>query len=222
MPRTLRTSDFELPPELPDTPALPDWLVGVLDEPDDRALDEALNEALQAAARSASAAQSKLTPPNPPPHHLPETRLIAPPDRPPLKLSFPPRPERFHGRKQEITQIGAALDPGRVVTVHAGPGAGKTALAGALVWLLCRSGTQAPERFPDGVFYYSFRDDPSIETAAEALARFFGLEPRPTPLGAAQLALSGRAALLIFDDAETTSGLGTLLDLAARERRARC
>jgi tetratricopeptide (TPR) repeat protein len=132
----------------------------------------------------------------------------APSYRPPLHR--PPRAIHFTDREAELTQLLADLQPGRVVTLCGPGGIGKTALAVEAIWTLVPTDTP-PERFPDGIIYYSFYNQPQAELALEAIARAFGEEPKPTPRDAAQRALVGRQALLLLDGTEASTDLASVL-----------
>ena len=119
----------------------------------------------------------------------------------PLPLQRPPRVEYFTDREEELAQLLADLQPGRVVTLCGPGGIGKSALAAEVVWTLA-PGNEPPELFPDGIIFHSFYNQPQAVLALEAIARAFGEEPKPTPRDAAQRALSGRQALLLLDGTE--------------------
>ncbi len=141
------------------------------------------------------------------------TRLYEPSTR--LPLQRPPRATHFTGRQAELDKLIDDLQPGRVVTLCGPGGVGKTALAAEVVWTLA-PGDEPPERFPDGIIFYSFYNQPQAALALEAIARAYGEDPRPTPRDAAQRALSGRVALLILDGAENADDLDAVLDVAGR------
>jgi len=133
------------------------------------------------------------------------------PNLPPVRIDLPPRPDPFRGRVDELAELLAALQPGKIVSICAPGGMGKTALSGEALWRLSAGGTQPPAAFPDGVFFHTFYNQKSVEAAFEALARFFGEEPKPTPEAAARRALSGKRALLILDGAEDADRLERML-----------
>lgn len=127
-------------------------------------------------------------------------------------LQQPPRAEHFTGRKKELAQLLVDLQPGRVVTLCGPGGIGKTALAAEVVWTLAPK-KDPPERFPDGIIFHSFYNQPEANYALEQIARSFGEEPRPTPRDAVRRALANRQALLIFDGAENADDLQAVLDV---------
>ncbi|MDX1687824.1 MAG: tetratricopeptide repeat protein [Candidatus Promineifilaceae bacterium] len=129
-----------------------------------------------------------------------------------IPFQRPPRAEHFVGREQELEEIVAALQPGRVVTLCGPGGIGKSALAAEAVWRLA-PGNAPPERFPDGIVFHSFYNQPQASQALESIALAFDEEPRPTPRDAAQRALAGRRALLILDGTEDADDLQAVLNV---------
>jgi len=127
-------------------------------------------------------------------------------------LQRPARAEHFTGREKELAQLRAELQPGRVVTLCGPGGIGKTALAAEAVWELA-PGDEPPERFPDGVVFHRFYNQPQAALALEAIVRAYGQEPRPTPRDAAQRVLAGKRALLILDGTEAADDLGAVLEV---------
>ncbi len=129
-----------------------------------------------------------------------------------LPLERPPRAQHFIGRKIELTQLLADLQPGRVVTLCGPGGIGKTALAAEAVWQLAPS-NYPPALFPDGILFHSFYSQPQVALALEHIARSFGEEPKPTPKAAAQRALADRRLLLVLDGAEEADDLRQVVDI---------
>ncbi len=127
-------------------------------------------------------------------------------------LQRPPRTTYFTGREQQLAQLLADLQPGRVVTLCGPGGIGKSALAAEAVWKLA-PGNQLPDRFPDGIIFHSFYNQPQTALALEAIARAFGEEPKPTPRDAAQRVLAGKQALLLLDGTEDADDLRSVLDV---------
>ncbi len=130
-----------------------------------------------------------------------------------IPLIIPPRSQYFQGRESELQKLLADLQPGKIVTICGPGGIGKTALASEAIWQLTENGTRHPDLFPDGVLFHTFYNQPSSDVALEAIALAYGLEPRPTPLAAAQIALSNRCALLVLDGAEAADDLKKVLDV---------
>ncbi|MCB0163877.1 MAG: tetratricopeptide repeat protein [Anaerolineae bacterium] len=130
--------------------------------------------------------------------------IQARPYRPPLHK--PPQAQHFTDREEELKQLLAGLHPGQVFTLTGPGGIGKSALAAQAVWTLAPDDTP-PARFPDGIFFHSFYNQPQTDLALEAIAMAFGEETKPSPETAARRALSGRTALLVFDGAEDAENL---------------
>lgn len=128
-----------------------------------------------------------------------------------VPLQRPPRVEHYTERDAaELTHLLAELQPGRVVTLCGPGGVGKTSLASAAAWALAPA-NEPPPRFPDGILFHTFYNQPQATLALEQIARSFGEEPRPTPQAAAQRVLARRRALLILDGAERADDLPTVL-----------
>ncbi len=118
---------------------------------------------------------------------------------------LPPLDEYFVDRKVLLTWLREQLHPGKVVTLCGSGGIGKSALARQAV------GQLDPERFPDGILFHSFYQQPDPTLALEYIARTFGVDPTPTPEIAAQLALAGKRALLMLDGTEEADDLRPVL-----------
>jgi tetratricopeptide (TPR) repeat protein len=131
------------------------------------------------------------------------------PFHPPLQR--PPCAVHFTNRETELAQLLADIQPGRVVTLCGPGGIGKTALAAEAVWQLA-PGNDPPERFPDGIIFHSFYNQPQADLALEKIALSYGEEPRPTPRDAVQRALAGRQVLLILDGTEEADNLSAVLE----------
>jgi len=123
----------------------------------------------------------------------------------------PPRVEHFTNREAELAQLLAELQPGRVATLCGPGGMGKSALAAEAVWRLA-PGDAPPARFPDGIVYYSFYNQPQAALALEHIARSWGEETgRGSPRDAALRALARRRALLLLDGTEESDDLAAVL-----------
>ena len=128
--------------------------------------------------------------------------------KPPLQR--PPRATHFVGREAALARLLDELQPGQAVTLCGPGGVGKTALAAQAVWSLAPDG-EPPVRFPDGILFHSFYNQPESDLALEAFVRSYGEEPHPTPEAAARRILAGKRALLILDGAEDADDLARIL-----------
>ena len=130
-----------------------------------------------------------------------------------VPLHHLPRASYFTDRERDLTQILNDLQPGCTVTLCGPGGIGKTALAAEVVWQLAPA-NEPPERFPDGIVFHSFYNQPASDLALEAIARAFGEEPKPTPATAAQRALAGKRVLLVLDGTEDADNLPKVQNVA--------
>jgi tetratricopeptide (TPR) repeat protein len=131
-----------------------------------------------------------------------------------LPLHRPRRAEHFQDRAAERAWLLSNLQPGRVVTVCGPGGMGKTALVAEVLWMLAPRDAP-PQAFPHGLVFHTFYGQPESAVALEQIARSFGEDPLPTPKQAAQRALSGKRALLVFDGAEEAENLEQVLSVCA-------
>jgi len=131
----------------------------------------------------------------------------------PFPLQKPLRIQHFIGRELELARLLADLQPGAVLTLCGPGGVGKTALAAEAVWRLA-PGDDPPDRFPDGIIFHTFYHQPQAALALEAIARAYGIDPRPSSQDAARQALANRKALLILDGAEAADDLDAVLQVA--------
>ena len=129
-----------------------------------------------------------------------------------LPFQRPPRVPHFTGREAELAALLQDLQPGRAVTICGPGGMGKTALAVEAIWQLA-TGSNPPQRFPDGIIFHTFYHKPQAALALEAIARAYGEDPRQSPLDAAKKALAGRRALIVLDGAEACDDLPTVLSV---------
>ena len=127
-----------------------------------------------------------------------------------VPLHKPLRTQNFIGRTAELGRLLADLQPGRTVTLCGPGGIGKTALAAEAIWTLAPDG-DPPARFPDGIFFHTFYRQPQAGLALTAIARAYGVDPRPTPRDAARQALAGKQALIVLDGAEAADDLEAVL-----------
>ncbi|MCP4283077.1 MAG: tetratricopeptide repeat protein, partial [Gammaproteobacteria bacterium] len=121
----------------------------------------------------------------------------------PLRASY------FTNRQTELAQLLASLQPGQIKTLCGPGGIGKTALATEAVWQ-----PEIETRFPDGVIFHSFYNQPQAALALESIALAYGEEPRPSPETAARRVLTGRSTLLFLDGTEAADNLSTVLNVA--------
>lgn len=133
--------------------------------------------------------------------------------KPRIPLHCPARAEHFTDRETELAQLLADLQPSRVVTLCGPGGIGKSALAAEAVWQLA-PGNDPPDRFPDGIIFHNFYNQPEANLALEHIARSFGEElGQGSRRDAARRALAGRQALIVLDGAENADDLQTVLDV---------
>ncbi len=124
-----------------------------------------------------------------------------------IPCHLPPLDEHFVDREQQLAELLSSLHPGKVVTLCGPGGIGKSALAAQAVRQI------EPERFPDGILFHSFYQQPDPLIALEYIARSFGVEPKPDPASAARMALGRKRALLILDGAEEADDLRPVLNI---------
>ncbi len=140
------------------------------------------------------------------------TTVIHEAPTPSLPLQLPTRAQHFTNRRPELTQLLQDLHPTRIITLTGPGGIGKTALAAEALRQLA-PGDGPPDRFPDGVIFYSFYGKPNPALALEHIVRSFDETARDTSAEAARRVLSGKRALLILDGTEATSDLRTVLEV---------
>ncbi len=128
---------------------------------------------------------------------------------PAVPLQRPPRAIHFTGREKELEGLLAQLQPGRVITLCGPGGVGKTALAAEAIWTLA-PGDDPPERFPDGIIFYSFYGRPGVALAFEHIVRSFDETARDTSPEATYRLLSRKRAFLILDGAENADDLAAV------------
>lgn len=136
------------------------------------------------------------------------------PSKPSLTLSLP-RPHRaeyFTGRQTELAQIQDCLCAEQNVLIYGPDGAGKSAVAAEAIWQLANSGNLF-DRFPSGVFYHSFYQQPQVTLALEHMIHAFKEDLWPTPLKAAERTLARHKALLVLDQVEYADDLPLLLSV---------
>src|SRR5690554_5802312 len=90
------------------------------------------------------------------------------PPVPRLPLQRPERAIHFVDRTDELAQLLQDLQPGHVITLCGPGGMGKTALAAEAVWTLA-PGSAPPDRFPDGVLFHSFYNQPAVDAACDQI-----------------------------------------------------
>ncbi|MFB6437168.1 BTAD domain-containing putative transcriptional regulator [Streptomyces sp. NPDC056411] len=142
-------------------------------------------------------------------------------DPAPEPAQLPPVPSDFTGRREQMAELVSALTTGRahaVGVITGMGGAGKTALA-------LRAAHAVAGSYPDGQLYANLRaPDGEPAEPAEVLAGFLtglGLPTERIPASLAERAalfrtlLSGRAVLVVLDNAATTTQVEPLLPGAA-------
>ncbi len=129
-----------------------------------------------------------------------------------IPLQRPSRVEYFTGREEELSKILADVQLGHVVTLCGPGGVGKTSLASEVAWTLA-PGDEPPERFPDGMIFYSFYGRPNVELAFEHIIRSLDDTARDISAKNAYRLLSGKRILLILDGTEDADNLQSLLEM---------
>ena len=130
----------------------------------------------------------------------------------PLHLQPVDTGAQFVGRKAELAQLLAALQPGQVVALGGPAGIGKSTLAAEAVLKLTPN-DQPPDIFPDGIIYHNFYNQPRVDIALEQIVRIFDEDLSPTPYDAAQRALIERQALLVLNGADHADDLPGILGI---------
>jgi tetratricopeptide (TPR) repeat protein len=138
-------------------------------------------------------------------HHYPRTAQGIPLQRPPLA-------EHFRGRDAALEELLPLLQPGKAVTLCGPGGMGKTALAAQAVWTLA-PGKEAPDRFPDGIIFYSFYGRKDVGLAFEHVVRSYDEQQQDVSPDAARRLLADKQVLLIWDGAEEADDLPALLSV---------
>lgn len=107
----------------------------------------------------------------------------------------------FVGRKKVINNVLNLLAPSQAITLWGAGGQGKTAVVWKVLTEL-RQQNELESRFPDGTIIYHFSPQTSVEGAYIHIARSLGEEVSSNPFAAFQRAITGRRALLIFENTE--------------------
>ncbi len=128
----------------------------------------------------------------------------------PPPLQRPLRAEKLIGRKEELANLLADLEPGRIVALNGPGGIGKSTLAAEAVWQLAPANSPPPA-FSAGIIHHNFFDQPRVDIALERIVRAFGETPKPSAYDAAERILAERPALLLLDGAEQADDLPGLL-----------
>jgi len=129
-----------------------------------------------------------------------------------IPLQRPPQVEHFTDREKELAKLLKDLQPGKRVTLCGPGGIGKSALASTAIWKLA-PGNKPSAKFPDGIFWHDFYKEPQSIKALESIAISFKEDPRPSPIEAAQRALSGKQAIILLDGAEDADNLPLILSI---------
>jgi len=134
----------------------------------------------------------------------------------PVPLQYPPQVEHFTGRTEQLSSIINDVQPHKVITLYGAEGIGKTALVAEVVNQLVIDGTQAPEHFPDGIIFYSFDNNSSIESVLLHIANtYHAKEQGESVQQVAQKALDTKTALLVLDGVENidSNDLQSILEI---------
>jgi len=123
---------------------------------------------------------------------------------------LPPLETCFLGRDKELVDLIDQLHPGKVVAVCGPGGMGKSALAAQVVQKLDEL---EEDRFPDGIIFLSFYQQPTTDQALQKIAEAFQIEVKADLSTAVQTVLAGKKALLVLDGTEEAEDLKTVLDL---------
>ena len=145
---------------------------------------------------------------------------------PPGKAAISPVPlekllpvPHFVGREEDIQWVLDHLHPGHMVTLIGPAGIGKTQIAAKAVNRLA-PGKDAPERFPDGIVFYSFYGENKkneAETALKHIITSFEETPKH-PLDETALAvLASKRALVWLDGTERADDLIRVLDVRGKK-----
>lgn len=140
----------------------------------------------------------------------------------PMPMPTDPLPRyltRTVGGDEALHATAAALGQTRLLVLHGPGGVGKTRLAVTVARRLLEAGEVDTARF------VSWVDCAALEPAAERLAQALGLAARPGGLGGVEavldgalLALAGRRAVLVLDNAETLPAAALALAPGLLER----
>ena len=131
------------------------------------------------------------------------------------KFQLPARVVNFTGREVEIEELLVSLRLGKVLTLWAPSGTGKTALATEALYRLHDDG-KLEECFPDGVIYHNFYNQPEIASAIIHIIRSYDENAQDFTPSAALRLLSGKRALLFFDGTEEADNLKSLLEIRGK------
>ncbi len=140
------------------------------------------------------------------------THIVDVHSKSPIPLQLPLQVDHFTGREKELKKLLKDLQPGKRITLCGPGGIGKSALASQAIWALALD-NKSSTRFPDGIIWHDFYKEPQSIKALESIAISFKEDPRPSPIKAAQRALSGKQALILLDGAEDADDLPLILNL---------
>lgn len=107
----------------------------------------------------------------------------------------------FFLRKEPYENILNNLLELKICCINGGPGMGKTQLASKIVWTIWEDDALRA-RFPDGIIYFSFSENTTLNTFFEHIIATYQGRPRWDLKKAATEVLTGREALIYVDAIE--------------------
>ena len=122
----------------------------------------------------------------------------------------------FIGRENEQKLLMNYLAPGRHVSVTGPGGIGKSSLVAQVLWQISPD-ENPPEKFPDGIIYYSFYEPNSCEeNALRHIALHFDETIIQSNHNAVRRALAGKKALIVLESAEAADNIYNIIENSGR------